>query len=56
MDTTMAAVKKSQATQFIVAAMPFAPAPESKKIQYLRRQLRNGRSEKGRELTEEDKQ
>ena len=36
--------------------MPFAPAPESKKIQYLRRQLRNGRSEKGRELTEEDKQ
>ena len=52
----MAAVKKSQATQFIVAAMPFAPAPESKKIQYLRRQLHNGRSEKGRELTEEDKQ
>ena len=37
------------------AAMPFMRNAESKRIQYLRRQLRRGHSEKGREFTEEDK-
>ena len=36
--------------------MPFMRNAESKRIQYLRRQLRRGHSEKGREFTEEDKQ
>ncbi|CAE7432606.1 unnamed protein product [Symbiodinium sp. KB8] len=38
------------------AAMPVMRNAESKRIQYLRRQLRRGHSEKGREFTEEDKQ
>ena len=36
--------------------MPVMRNAESKRIQYLRRQLRRGHSEKGREFTEEDKQ